>query len=99
MEAREKSRRELTEGRVKVVFQGVAEGGAEAIHDDEADGVEGGAKEDVAQGPAVFEGADDEEELGEDVDNDADEVKDVHDDPEGGRLFVGEGCHALEGAY
>lgn len=80
------------------MLERIAEGAAEAIEDDLADGEESGAEEDVAEGPAVLEGADDEEELGDDVDDDADEVKDVGDDPERGGLLVGEGGDALEGA-
>lgn len=72
------------EGAINVVGDGITNGDREAILDDLADDEEGGTKQDVADGPAVVQGAKDEDELKDDVDDDAGEVEDEFDDPEGG---------------
>ena len=77
--------------------QRVANVGREAIQDDLTDRKEGGTEEDVADRPPVVQGAQDKNELEDDVDDDADKVKDVHDDPEGERFGGREGGDAFEG--
>ena len=82
---------------VDVVFDGVADGDAERKEEDLCDGEKGGAKDDVADRPAVVEGAEDEDELGYDVDHGADERPEDVDDPESGRGHVVEPCEPFEG--
>jgi hypothetical protein len=81
------------------MLDGIADLDWKAIKDDLANGKEGDSKEQIAYRPSVLEGSKDEDELKDDVDDDADEAKDVHDDPEGGRFCAGKGGDALEGGY
>ena len=76
--------------------QRVANVGREAIQDDLTDRKEGGAEEDVADRPPVVQCAQDKNELEDDVDDDADKVKDVHDDPEREGFGGREGRDAFE---
>lgn len=67
----------------------VAEDLTEAVKKDEADGVGKHTKDDVSQRPAVIEGTPDEQELGDNIDDNADEVEGIDDDPErDGVLFA-----------
>ena len=54
------------------------------------DGEERNAKDDIADRPAVIEGAKDENELGDDVDDDADDGPEDVDHPETDGVGVGE---------
>ena len=76
--------------------QRIANVGREAVKDDLADSKEGGAEKDVADRPPVVQRAQDQNELEDDVDDDADKVKDVHDDPEREGFGGREGCNAFE---
>ena len=56
---------------IDVMFDGVADRDAEGEQDDLSNGEEGGAEYDISDGPAVFEGSEDENELGDDVNDGA----------------------------
>ena len=62
-------------------IHGVADRDAERVKNDLSDDEEGGTKDDVADGPAVVERANDEDELEDDVDDHAGGVEDELDDP------------------
>lgn len=60
-----------------------ADFGGEGVESDLTDTDEEDAKGDVAEGPAVFEGVEDESDLEDYVDEEEDAVEDVEDDEEG----------------
>ena len=63
------------------MLDSVADGDAERKQNDLGDGKEGGAEHDVADWPPVLQGAEDEDELGNDVNNGANERPEDVDDP------------------
>lgn len=69
----------------------------ESIEDDLSNREEGRSKDNVANGPPVVERADDEDELEDDVDEDAGSIEDEFDDPERDGVGGGEGGDVLEG--
>lgn len=83
---------------VEVVRHGVADRVAKRKQQDLADDPERGPKDDVADGPAVVQRAEDEQQLRDDVDHDAREVEDELEDPEAGRFRAREAGGVLEGA-
>lgn len=76
---------------------GVTDGGAEGEQQDAADNVEADAEQEVADDPSVVERADDQNELGHDVDDDDDERVHEVGDEETHRVLVVERSPALEG--
>jgi len=72
----------VEEGPVEVVRHGVADRVAEAVQEDLANDPERRAEQDVADRPPVVERAPHEEQLCDDVDDDAGEVEDELEDPE-----------------
>ena len=79
------------------MLDGVANGDAKGEEEDLSDGEEGDAKEDVAQRPAVVKRAEDEDELGDSIDDDACEGPEDVGDPEGNGVLVVEASKFLEG--
>ena len=82
---------------VDVVLDGVADGDRESEEDDLRDGEEGRPEHDISNGPAVFERAEDEDELRHDVDHRAHEWPEDVDDPESDGLSEVETRNLLEG--
>jgi hypothetical protein len=78
------------------VLDGIADGDVECVEDDLTDGKKGGSEDDVANGPSVVQGADDEDQLEDDVDEDAERVEDVGDDPKSDRLCGRHAGYAFE---
>jgi hypothetical protein len=76
---------------VQIVFDGIADGDVEAVNDGLADGEKCGSKDNVANRPSVVQSADDEDELKDDINDDAKCVEDVGNDPETQGLG---GCHS-----
>jgi hypothetical protein len=81
---------------VDVVFDSIADCHAEGEEDNLRDSEEGGAKENVTDRPPVVECADHEDELGDDVNEDACGRPDKVDDPKGDRVCVVEASKAFE---
>lgn len=74
----------------------VADGHTEGKHNDLRDGKEGGSEDDVSNGPAVLEGAEDKDQLRDDVDDGANERPEYVDDPQPQRFCEAEASEALE---
>jgi hypothetical protein len=83
---------------INIMLNGVADRNAEGEQKDLAASEEDGAEDDVADGPAVLEGTEDEDELGDDVHGDADDGPQKVDHEERHRLREGESELAFEGA-
>lgn len=66
---------------INIVLDCVAYGRAECEEDDHTNDPKGGAKDDIADGPAVLQRAEDENELRDNVDGHADERPEEVDDP------------------
>jgi hypothetical protein len=79
------------------VLDSVADGSRECKQKNLGDGEECSAKDDIADRPTVIEGAKDEDELGDDVDDDANDGPQDVDHPEADRVGVGEAGEAFEG--
>lgn len=75
---------------VDIMLDGVADRDTEGKQEDLATSEEDGAEDDVADGPAVLEGTEDEYELGNDVHGDADDGPQEVDHEERHRLREGE---------
>jgi hypothetical protein len=84
---------------IDIMLDRVADSDAEREQEDLCDGEEGGAENDVTDRPAVVEGAEDEDELGNDVDDGADEGPEDVDNPQAGRVGVVEAGEFLKGGY
>ena len=74
----------------------VANGDRERKEDDLRDGEERGAKHNVADRPAILERAEDEDELGDDINDGINKRPEDVDDPESERLRVVESGDLLE---
>jgi hypothetical protein len=94
--------KEITNGgeeeAVEVVFDLGTYFGGEGVESDLSDADEEDTECNVAEGPSVFEGVEDEGDLEDYVDDEEDAVEDVEDDEEGCCGGGGEGGPALEGA-
>lgn len=86
------------EDTVEVVGDGVADGCAEGEEQDAAYDVEADAEQEVADDPSVVEGADNQDKLGYNVDDDDDEGVHEVGDEESHRVLVVERSPSLEGA-
>ena len=80
------------------MLDGVANRDAEGEQEDLTTGEEDGAKDNVADGPAILEGTEDEDELGDDIHGDADDGPQKVDHEERHGLFERESELAFEGA-
>ena len=81
---------------VNVVFDGIADCHAEGEEDNLGDSEEGGTEEDITNRPPVVECTGHEDELGDDIYDDADGWPDKVDDPKGERVCVVEAGEAFE---
>jgi len=79
------------------VFDGIANRYAESEEQDLSTGVESSTEDDVTDGPPVLEGAEDQDELRDDVDRDTDERPDDVDDEERDWFGIVEPKELLEG--
>ena len=84
---------------VDVMLDRVTYRNAEREQEDLPDGVEGDAKDDVTDGPAVLECLEDEHELRDGVDDDADHRPNQVYDPQADRLRILEPGELLESGY
>jgi len=79
------------------VFDGIANRYAESEEQDLSTSIESSAEDDVTDGPPVLEGAEDQDELRDDVDRNADERPDDVDDEERDGFGIVEPKELLEG--
>jgi hypothetical protein len=87
----------MEERPIDVVRDSTADGVAEREKEDLGNDPESRSEDDVADRPAVVEGANNEDELGDYVDDDAGEVEDEFEDEESRRAGGGETGGILEG--
>lgn len=82
---------------IDVVFDGVADGDAEREQDHLSDGEKRGSEHDISNRPTVFKRSEDEDKLGNDVNDGADQRPQDVDDPQGDGVRVAEYGILLEG--
>jgi hypothetical protein len=93
----EKHAQREEEEAVDVVLYSVADGSGECKQKNLGNGEKCSAKNNVTNGPAIIEGAEDENELRDDVDDDADNGPEDVDHPKPDDVGVGEAGETLKG--
>ena len=81
---------------IDIMLDGIAYSSRERKQQDLGDSEEGCSKDDIPDRPPVVEGAEHQDELGDDIYDDADEGPEDVDYPEANGSGVGEACEALE---
>ena len=79
------------------MFDGVADRDAEGEQDHLGDGEKRGSEHDISDGPTVFKRPEDEDKLGNDVNDGADQGPQDVDDPQGDGVGVAESGILFEG--